>query len=210
MAEDNPQRTLLWDTSTSQGSNITNDGDLRVYMPYGSVSLTAGASIQITDGTETWSIDTSGYGQIDIAAQSLTAVKISKDANANSLINPIYVQTVNTTAGSGSLSYDYVASLAGGDTSTNLDFTVPAGKTWVLKDIIFSGSDTGKAEVVYDPSGTPETLSTIRVSPASPTFDADLKNFEAAAGNVIRVTVTNTSSGSTPDEYNVSIGREEI
>jgi hypothetical protein len=46
----------------------------------------------ITDGTETWNIDASGFGQVDIAAQSLTAVKVSKDANANADDNPIYTR----------------------------------------------------------------------------------------------------------------------
>jgi hypothetical protein len=51
--------------------------------------------VKITDGAQEWSIDGSGFGQVDIAAQSLTAVKVSKDANANSSTNPIYVKEVS-------------------------------------------------------------------------------------------------------------------
>ena len=62
-------------------------------MPTMDVNTRAGF-MQITDGVNEWSIDASGFGQVDIAAQSLTAIKVSKDANANSETNPIYVQVV--------------------------------------------------------------------------------------------------------------------
>lgn len=100
----------------------------------------------ITDGTDTWSIDGSGYGQVDIASQSLTAVKISKDANANTEINPIFVKVVDT-AVSGVEVHDYdTASAVASDATSNHDYTV-ANTTFFLKSVIVSGSGNIKFEV---------------------------------------------------------------
>ena len=65
-------------------------------MPTMDVNTRAGY-VQITDGTEDWSIDASGYGQVDIAAQSLTALKVSKDAAANLVTNPIWTELTDGT-----------------------------------------------------------------------------------------------------------------
>lgn len=111
--------------------------------------VTIGDSVRIGDGTETWSIDASGYGQIDIAEQSLTAIKISKDANANSETNPIYVKEVDTVvSGEEVHDYDTTASVGAGS-SDNHDYAT-VGTTFFLKSVIVSASGNMKFEIQVD------------------------------------------------------------
>jgi hypothetical protein len=119
--------------------------------------VTIGDSVRIGDGTETLNITAAGEAEIDIAAQSLTALKISKDANANTETNPIYVYQVNTVV-SGSEIHDYdTASAIASDAVDNHDYAV-ANTTFFLKSVIVSGSGNIKFEIIDDPAGAATTI----------------------------------------------------
>lgn len=95
-------------------------------------------------------IDGSGHAQIDIAAISVTAVPISKDASANTELNPIWVQNVSTLT-SGEEIHDYdTSSAVASDTADNHDYTV-AGTTFFLKSVIAAASGGLKIEVQTGP-----------------------------------------------------------
>ena len=96
-----------------------------------------------------WDIDSSGHGQVDLAAVSVTAVPVSKDGSANSSSNPIFVQTVNTGTSSTEI-HDYDTATVAGSGTSNHDYTV-ANTTFFLRQVLFSSSGGGKAEIQTGP-----------------------------------------------------------
>jgi len=95
-------------------------------------------------------ITASGEAKVDITAQTLTALKVSKNSSANSETNPIFVQPV-TTAVSGEEIHDYNTGAAiASDATSNHDYTV-AGTTFFLRSLIFSASGSIKVEVQTGP-----------------------------------------------------------
>lgn len=92
--------------------------------------------------------DSAGELQVDILTHAFTntnAVPISKDNNANSELNPIYVHNVDTVV-SGEEIHDFDTSTVSADTADNHDYTV-AGTTFLLKSVIVSGSGNVKFEI---------------------------------------------------------------
>ena len=94
-------------------------------------------------------VDSSGNAQVDIAAVSVTAVPVSKDASANSQTNPIYVQNV-TTVVSATEVHDYHTATPAGDAASNHDYRV-TGTTFLLKSVIASCSGAMKFEIQAGP-----------------------------------------------------------
>lgn len=69
----------------SQSNNVAVDiADWSSTTPI-DINIPAGQKIIITDGTDDWSIDSSGYGQIDIAAQSVGDLAVTLDGEEVSL-----------------------------------------------------------------------------------------------------------------------------
>ena len=164
----------------------------------------------ITDGTDTWSIDGSGYGQVDIAAQSLTAVKISKDANANTETNPIFVKVVDTVV-SGEEVHDYdTASAVASDATSNHDYTV-AGTTFFLKSVIVSGSGNIKFEVQTGPVASLATVAvgflTGRQGDTKQIFFDPAVEVPVTSTGTVRIIRTNRQ-GSATDLYSTIIGND--
>lgn len=193
---------------TDNGGSLTVDAtdlDIRALD-----HVTIGDSVRVGDGTETWSIDASGYGQVDIAAQSLTAIKVSKDANANSETNPIYVHNVDTiVSGVEVHDYDQAVDVTAGSTA-NHDYAV-TGTTMLLKSIIVSASGNAKFEVQVGPSAS---LATVAVGflngrqgdTKQITFDPPIE-VPATGTGTVRVIKTNRQLAA-QDIYSTIIGSD--
>ena len=223
----NTQPTM--DANTRAGYVILTDGtndvdiDASGYLTVnvnGSVTVTASDldirdlshttdSVAIGDGTDTWSIDGSGFGQVDIAAQSLTAVKISKDANANSETNPIWVKVTDTVSGAEQHDYDTAAAVAS-DASSNHDYTVTATKTFLLKSVIAAASGAMKIEIQVGPVASLATVAVAFTNAADLTeqivFDPPVEVPDTSTGT-IRVIRTNRENKAM-DVYSTIIGSE--
>jgi hypothetical protein len=112
--------------------------------------------VDATTDSQRLAIDSSGHAQVDLAAVSVTAVPVSKDGNANSETNPIWVQPVSTGV-SGNEVHDYKTATPGADASDNHDYTV-TGTTFLLKSVIFAGSGGVKAEIQTGPVASLATV----------------------------------------------------
>lgn len=185
--------------------------------------------------SQRWAIDASGNGPIDIASQTLTAVKISKDANANasgnpifvdisaqtltavkiskdasanSETNPIYVQVVSGIV-SGNEIHDYDMQTTTKDLTTDHDYTVTGG-TFLLKSVIGSASGAGRYMVQVGPLATLVTIAVQFGSGANPnvvfTFDPPIE-VPAASTGTVRV-VRRNDDNSNMDMYSTIIGNQ--
>jgi len=109
--------------------------------------------VDATVDSQRLAIDSAGLAQVDVAAHALTnanALPISKDNAANTVINPIFVQQVNTAITSDEV-HDYDTGVAiASDATSNHDYTV-TGTTFLLRSVIFSGSGAVKAEIQVGP-----------------------------------------------------------
>jgi len=192
------------------GSSITVDGSVTVSatdLDIRALSHTTD-SVSIGDGTDTWSIDGSGYGQVDIAAQSLTALKISATSAANTALNPIFVDVVDSNVTGGVHDYD-VGTVASAATD-NHDYTVTGGKTLLLHQVVCSGSAAGKFEVQSGPVASLATVAVGFISSANLnttiTFNPPLVVPDTSTGTlrVIRKNRDNQSQ----DLYSTIMGNE--
>lgn len=165
----------------------------------------------IHDGSsdaQLWKINASGFGQVDIAAQSLAAVKVSKDANANSFSNPIYVSVTDAAGGMNVCSYDSTSKGAG--LSATHTYTVTAGKTLFLKQVIASASGKMKVEIQTDQgvTPTPTTVAVGFVSTSDPNMDYIFAQpIEVGATLNVKVIKTNDDK-SAMNLYSTIIGEE--
>lgn len=166
-------------------------------------------SVKIGDGTDFWAIDGSGFGQVDIAAQSLTAIKVSKDANANTELNPIYVQVVSGVI-SGDEKHIYATATPASDATSNLDYTVTTAKTFLLKSVVVASSGATKTIVSVGPVSSLVTKVVLFTSGAKPTeqifFDPPIEVPDTSTGT-IRVAVRNDENQSM-DVYATIEGNE--
>lgn len=98
-------------------------------------------------------VNAAGEAQVDVAAHALTnanALPISKDNAANTVINPIFVQNVNTAVTSDEV-HDFDQGVAvASDATSNHDYTV-TGATFLLKSILFASSGSMKVEIQSGP-----------------------------------------------------------
>lgn len=184
MTLDRKQLVVLVDASTDANRLTIDASGFVTTNVNGTVTVTATAldiralvhtadSIQIGDGTaNTWAIDGSGLGQVDIAAHALTnvnALPISKDNSANSETNPIFVQMASGTSGQEAHDYDTAAAVAK-DGTDNHDYVV-TGTTFLLKRVIATGSGAMKIEVQAGPSASLVTVAVAFNSTATPNMD---------------------------------------
>jgi hypothetical protein len=154
-----------------------------------------------------WEIDSSGHGQVDLAAVSVTAVPVSKDGAANTELNPLFVQTVNTVV-SGEEIHDYdTASAIASDASDSHDYT--AVGTFFLERVDFSASGGMKIEILTGASGGPTAVLTRFTDKGGPLGDSVRFDppIEVAAADIVRVTRTNRQ-GQAIDLYSTIMGRD--
>jgi hypothetical protein len=169
----------------------------------------ASDSVAIGDGTNTVAVDGSGNLAVDIAAQTLTAVSVSANASANSALNPIYVNTVNTTSATEIQDYDVATSVAAAATA-NHDYVITSSKTFILTQVIFASSGAMKAEVQIGVPGSGTTKAVGFTSMAAPTYTLNFGPGIEQAGTGtegIRVIKTNRSILA-QDLYSTIIGSE--
>jgi hypothetical protein len=215
LASDDPAVTALqimddWDESDRAKVNIIA-GQAGVAAGAGAVdALTQRTTLASDDPAVTalqiiddWD-DGSDRCQIDIAAQSLTAVKISKDTAANSYTNPIYVTNV-AGAVSATEIHDYATTV---DTGNN-DYTV-TGTTFLLKSVIFAASGGMKATIQTGPVGTLVDKAVGFIAHQGGTqqlfFDPPIEVPVTSTGTV-RVIMTNRE-GSAQNVYSTIIGND--
>ena len=163
-----------------------------------------------TTDSQRLNITAAGEAEIDIAAQSLTAVKISKDANANTELNPIYTYQVNTVL-SGNEIHDFdTAAAVASDASDTHTYTV-AGTTFLLKSIILAGSGNIKAEIKVGPTASTVTKAVIFLNDRQ--GDTKQVNFDpaievpATGTGIVQVIRTNRQGAAT-DLYSTIIGSD--
>ena len=147
---------------------------------------------------------------VDISAQTLTALKISKDANANSLTNPIFVSNVDNTGTAPKHTYVLSTSIGSGLTGTG-NYPVSSGKTFALTSVIFTASGAGKVEVQVGPVATLVTKAVGFTSSATPfvqlNFNPPILVVEAGGTEQVKVILKNRDN-QTQDLYATIIGDE--
>lgn len=154
-------------------------------------------------------IDASGHAQVDLAAVSVTAVPVSKDSSANSELNPIFVQNVNTIVSGEEISdYDTAVAVAS-DASDNHDYTV-AGTTFFLESVIFATSGGSKAEIQVGPLASLVSKAVGFITKEGGVeqlfFDPPIE-VPATGTGTVRVIRTNRQ-GQAQDVYSTIIGRD--
>jgi hypothetical protein len=192
---------------------INADGSLNITDNGG--SLTVDGTVAATQ-SGTWNIGTVATitnpvtvtaTDLDIRDLNLTqdAVKISGNSTANSVSNPIFVQTVTANITGEVHAYNTAASVAGGATS-NHDYTVTTAMR--LKSIIVSSSGAMKVEVQTGPVGTLVSKAVGFIPKAGGSlelfFDPAIEVPTTSTGTV-RLIRTNRE-GSSQDLYSTIIG----
>jgi len=169
--------------------------------------------IRVVGATDSyrWNIDSNGYGPIDIASQSLTAVKISANSSANSATNPIYVKLTDVASSYEIHYYNTVANVAKNSTGT-IQYDIPAasGKTFFLKSIIASASDATKVTIeIKSNGGSAETKAVAFSSGDDLTkqlfFDPPIEVVETGAGEYVKIIIRNDGNQAM-DVYGTIIG----
>lgn len=170
------------------GNSITVDG---------SVSITGSVTVTATD--------------LDIRNLNLTddAVKISGNATANSLLNPIFVQNVKVNNQANEVA-NYSTATPAGDAASNHDYTV-TGTTFLLQSVIMSCSGAMKAEIQTGPVGSLATKAVVFLNARQGDtkqvfFDPPIEVPVTSTGTV-RVIRTNRNSSAT-DVYSTIIGSD--
>ena len=148
---------------------------------------------------------------LDIRNLNLTddAVKVSGNSSANSITNPIYVQTVSTGIQSTEIcSWDTSVDVAA-DTADNHDYTV-VGSTFLLKSVIFAASGGLKVEVKVGPVASLAVKAVAFIPKEGGfgqiVFDPAIEVPVASTGT-IRVARTNRQ-GAVQDVYSSIIGND--
>jgi hypothetical protein len=137
------------------------------------------------------------------------AVKVSGNATANSLLNPIFVQNVKVNTQSNEIA-NYSTATPAGDAGSNHDYTV-TGTTFLLQSVIVSCSGAMKAEIQTGPVGSLATKAVVFLNARQGDtkqvfFDPPIEVPVTSTGTV-RVIRTNRNSAST-DVYSTIIGSD--
>lgn len=213
-------------TITDGGNIITVDGTVIISDGGGSITVDGAVtvsatnldirdlthtsdSVKIGDGTEFLSIDTNGFAQIDIAAQSLTAIKISKDGNANSASNPIYVQQVNQVASATEINdYQTTASVLKNGGTTTHTYTVTSGKTLIIDSISVAASGKMKYTIKVGTSGSEVVKKVGYTSASNPDYQYIINGkIEVVAGDNVLIILQNDDN-TDMDVHSTLLGNE--
>jgi len=166
-----------------------------------------------TTGSQRWAIDSSGLGQVDVAAHALTnsnAVPVSADNSANAETNPIFVQVVSgVLSGIEVVDFDTTASVAE-DATDNHDYTVTAASTLKVQCCFGSASGAQKIVISSGPVAGLVTQATLFTSMSNPNWVADFKGLlevpDTSTGT-LRIARTNRDEDSM-DVYSTILGTE--
>lgn len=195
----------LADETTPDSVNEGDIGALRMTLDRKLLTRIVGA----TDANR-WDVDSSGHGQIDIAAVSVTALPVSKDSSANSETNPLFVQVVSgVVSGIEVVDYDTTASVAV-DATDNHDYTVTASSTLKVQCCFGSASGAQKIEIQGGPVASLVSKAVQFTSVAQPNWFVDFKGlFEIpdTSTGTLRIIRTNRDEGAM-DVYSTIIGTE--
>lgn len=186
-----------------------NDIDIRdLQFATDSVDV-SGSSVSIT-GT----VDVSGSSvtvtatdldirDISAASDSIAAHLFDEAGAAFSATNPLPVNLVSASEGDEIVDYQTSASVAK-NASTDHDFTVSAGKTFLGEEIFVSGSGKLKAEILVNGSTNYVGFN----STANPNIRIPLEKIvKANAAEIIKITITNRDN-QPQDVYSTLIGKE--
>ena len=139
------------------------------------------------------------------------SIQVSANTAVNGILNPIYVQTVNTTV-LGDEIHDYLDGTSTGETASNHDYTV-AGTTFLLKSIIAACSGGMKFEVKVGPLATLATVAvgflTGRQGDTKQIFFDPPIEVPVASTGTVRVIRTSRNGGAVNvDLYSTIIGND--
>jgi hypothetical protein len=202
---------------------VNNSGSLRVSVPFGG---TTGSAVPTNAGFIGGSdggtlrgikVDSAGELQVDVLSQpalshATDSVKIGDGSdflaiNADGSINVLMQESVQ---GDDILDYDTTAAVAAA-ASDNHDYTVTAGKTLLLKQVLISGSGKLKAEIQIETAAASNVFNTMAVlfnSTAAPNMAlGPVQDIQISAGKRIRVIRTNKDNQS-QDVYSTIFGVE--
>ena len=137
------------------------------------------------------------------------SIQVSGNTAVNSILNPIYVQNVDTTV-LGDEIHNYSTATPAGDAASNHDYTV-VGTTFLLKSVIFSCSGAGKAEIQTGPLASLTTKAVVFLNARQGDtkqvfFDPPIEVPVTSTGTV-RVVRTNRNASAT-DVYSTIIGND--
>lgn len=125
--------------------SVQNTGADGTVAPTGSLNTNA-PFCQITDGAQNWSIDAGGFGQVDIAAQSLTAVAVSATGAANLVTNPIFT-SVSATAAANLVSNPIFVAI--GDGTSTADIGIDEASMAATPQFVAIGGEYRAADTTY-------------------------------------------------------------
>ena len=137
------------------------------------------------------------------------AVRVSGNTSANSILNPIFVQDVDTVI-LGQEIHNYSTATPAGDAASNHDYTV-VGTTFLLKSVIFSCSGAGKAEIQIGPLLSLVTKAVVFLNARQGDtkqvfFDPPIEVPVTSTGTV-RIIRTNRNASAT-DVYSTIVGND--
>jgi hypothetical protein len=162
-----------------------------------------------TTFTNTTIIVTATALDIRTITKATDSIQVSANTAVNSILNPIYVQTVTTTVLGDEIA-NYSTATPAGDAASNHDYTV-AGTTFLLKSVIFSCSGAGKAEIQTGPVASLTTKAVVFLNARQGDtkqvfFDPPIEVPVTSTGTV-RVIRTNRNASAT-DVYSTIIGND--
>jgi len=157
-------------------------------------------------------VDSDGQLQVDVltapAVRTITkatdSIQVSKDTNANSASNPIYVFNTSDVVSATEI-HDYDTTV---DTGNN-DYTV-TGTTFLLKSVIFAASGGMKATVQTGPVGTLVTKAVGFIPHQGGTFQMEFNppiEVPVTSTGTVRVIMTNRE-GAAQSLYSTIIGND--
>lgn len=146
----------------------------------------------------------------DVDVSATVPVPVSATAAANTEVNPIFVQTVNTAVSASEVhDFDTAAALAGAATS-NHDYTV-VNTTFLLKQVHFAASGALKVEVQTGPVLSLVTIAVGFIPKAGGSNVIDLngvaREVPVASTGTVRVIRTNRE-GAAQDVYSTIVGND--
>ena len=150
---------------------------------------------------------------LDIRNLNLTddAVKISGNATANSIINPIFVQNVKTSTQAQEVQ-NYKDGTSTGETGDNHDYAV-TGTTFLLTSVIVACSGAMKAEIQTGPVGTLATKAVVFLTGRQGDtkqvfFDPPIEVPVTSTGTVRVIRTSRNGTGVNVDLYSTIIGND--
>ena len=183
-------------------AGITVDVDVQQFADNAAVNAADLGNLALgTDGSNYQIISVDSAGVVQVKETGI--VQVSADGNANTALNPIYVENVAAGASSDDIHVFGSATDLAAASTTTITHTVNAGKTFCLKN--WGASSSGKIKATLDVGGTDVDVGFN--STASPNIGTNFGTaIKAAAATVITLTIRNR--GNVKDVYGFINGEE--